>query len=95
MNGFILMADSYRKLLEQGLGDDKEINSQIKIFDFLGELSHDEICMLFDSSAFNEIMFSYCYEALQNIKLDENTISKAINELRHLVDTKQAKEILD
>ena len=59
MNGFQIMADSYRKAASEGKINKVQADKDIRIYDFLGSCDQVDIYKLFDSSAFNEIVKSY------------------------------------
>ena len=61
MNGFQVMADSYRKAAEDGRISKEQAEKDCRIFDFLASCDQDDIYRLFDSSAFNEIAKSYMH----------------------------------
>ncbi len=108
MNGFALMADSYRKYL-QSQGYDKEAGAsfcedspevrdaerKVRIFDFLATCDDDDFYTLFDSSAFNEIAKDYFRMALKQAGVDDETRSNVMNELRFLLSEKTAKKICE
>ena len=95
MNGFALMADSYRKAADQGEIDRTQADAKIRIFDFLATCSQDDFYFMVDSSAFNDIIRDYLRTALQNAEADEEMISNVMNELRSLFSEKTAKEICE
>lgn len=69
MNGFTLLADNYRKFLENET--DKRIitetEKKIKTLDFLATCDTKEKCFLFDSSAFNEIFLGYTDNVINDL----------------------------
>lgn len=95
MNGFALMADSYRKAADQDEIDRTQADAKIRIFDFLATCSQDDFYFMVDSSAFNDIIKDYMRTALQNAEADEEMISNVMNELRWLFSEKTAKEICE
>lgn len=98
MNGYTMLADSYRKMLAKETSQEqrKVFESEIRVLDFLGTCTDDEICMLFNSSAFNEIMMSYVRKAVKNLDCLDDEQRKAVrNEVSMLLDEKTAKEILE
>ena len=99
MNGFKLMAESYRKLVAEGKISQKEAEKSCKIFDFLGACEQDDIYALFDSSAFNEIAKSYMRLAVKELvdegKLDEEQGKAVRNRFSLLFDEKKAKEVCE
>ena len=97
MNGFKLMADSYRKAAAEGKIPQEQADKNCRIYDFLATCDDDDIYSLFDSSAFNEITKSYMRLAVKEL-ISEGTIDeeqgKAVrNRFSLLFDEKQAKEI--
>ena len=99
MNGFTLMAESYRKAAEQGKIGQEEAAQSCRIYDFLGSCSQDDFYRLFDSSAFNEIAKDYMRLAVREL-VDEGTLDeeqgKAVrNRFAYLFDEKQAKEVCE
>lgn len=94
MNGYKLMADSYRKLADQGKITKENADKETRIYDFLATCSQDDFCRMVDSSAFNDIIKGYLRMAVRNAELDEKAENKMMNEIRHLFDEKTAKEVL-
>lgn len=97
MNGFKLMADSYRKVAEEGKISKEQADKVCRIFDFLSTCDDDDFYKLFDSSAFNEIAKSYMRLAVKEL-ISEGTIDedqgKAVrNRFSLLFDEKQAKDV--
>lgn len=95
MNGFALMADSYRKAADQGDINKTEVEAKIRIYDFLATCSQDDFYLMVDSSAFNDIIKDFLKAALQNAGADEEMTGKVLNELRWLFSEKTAKEICE
>ena len=83
MNGYKLMAESYKKLLEQGLISNEEAEKEIRIFEFLATCDMDDYCRLVDSSAFNDIIMGYCEIAIIQ------------GDTRGIFDTISAKDALE
>ena len=67
MNGFKIMADSYRKLADEGKITKEQAEKDCKAFDFLSSCDQDDINNLFDSGAFNEIAKSYMRLAVKEL----------------------------
>lgn len=96
MNGYQMTADSYRKLLEREQDIDRaSIESKIKALDFLATCSKEERLELFNSSAFNDVVKGYMQMAIDNMKLEEETKSGLLQELRYLFDTVTAEQAED
>lgn len=99
MNGFKLMADSIRKLASEGKFNPDEANKQARLYDFLSTCDNDDICTLFDSTAFNDIAKGYMRLAIKRLiasgTIDEEQGTAIRNEYAKLFEDKQAKEILE
>ena len=99
MNGYQIMSDSYRKAAESGAITKEQADADCRIFDFLATCSDEDICRLFDSSAFNDIAKSYLRLAVKEL-VGEGTITEdqgqaVRNRFSLLFDEKKAGEIID
>lgn len=94
MNGYTLMADSYRKLMEQGKISEEDAKAEIRIYEFLATCDTDDFCRMIDSSAFNDIIRAFLKMAVENTDLGDAEKSKVIAQLRWIFDEKSAKEVL-
>lgn len=65
MNGYTMMKEGYKRLLEQGKVSEKEAGKRIRIYDFLENCDKEDLFALVDSSAFNDIIKGYCEIALE------------------------------
>lgn len=90
-----MMADSYRKAIDQGKISKEVAEQEIRIYDFLSTCSQDDIYRMVNSSAFNDVMKAYMKKAVKNVGLKEDDEKKVLNELRFLFDEKTAKEICE
>ena len=95
MNGYEMMADSYRQLMKQGRIEKETADKEIRIYDFLATCDSDDLCRMVDSSAFNDIIRAYLKMAVQSADIDEDAKEKVVGQLRWLFDEKTAKQILD
>lgn len=95
MNGYEMMADSYRQLVKQGKVDKETADREIRVYDFLATCDSDDLCRMVDSSAFNDIIRAYLKMALQSADIDEDAREKVVGQLRWLFDEKTAKEVLE
>lgn len=95
MNGYTMMAESYRRLSEQGKLDKKTAERNIRIYDFLATCDTDDFCRMVDSSAFNDIIRAFLKLAVENAGIDEKSQDKVINQLHWIFDEKSAKEVLN
>jgi len=89
MNGFEILADAYRKS-----GNEKNA----KVLDFLANCDEEDICNMFDSTAFNEIAKAYMRQTVKEL-IGEGTITEdqgqeIRNRFSLLFNEKRAGEIL-
>ena len=80
MNGFKILADSYRKLIETNQIDKEESESYIKVYDFLATCSDKEKEILFTSSAFNDMI----KELINKLNLEDALKQNIINQLYNI-----------
>lgn len=95
MNGYTMMADSYKMLMEQGKIDKKTAEKSIRIYEFLATCDNDDLCQMVDSSAFNDIIRAFLKMAVVNAELEEEQQDRVLNQLRWIFDEKSAKEVLE
>ena len=95
MNGYEMMAESYRQLVKHGEIDKETADKEIRVYDFLGTCDSDDLCRMVDSSAFNDIIRAYLKMAVQSADIDEDAREKVVGQLRWLFDEKMAKEVLE
>lgn len=95
MNGYEMMADSYRQLVKQGKIDKETVDREIRVYDFLTTCDSDDLCRMVDSSAFNDIIRAYLKMAVQSADIDEDSRNKVVGQLRWLFDEKTAKQVLE
>lgn len=93
MNGFTMMADSYRYLVKEGELTEEQAKRDIEIYDFLATCNQDDFCRMIDSSAFNDIIIAFLKKAMKGAELDKESEDRMLNELRYLFDGMTAKEV--
>jgi hypothetical protein len=98
MNGYKLMAASYKKYLEQHPEEPDEVKQQllaeIKVNELLAGLSEPEIMMIFDSGAFNQVIKSYCYKAMEMANIAPDKLSEVRDNIGYLLETTKAGEVV-
>ena len=94
MNGYKVLADSYRKLLAEGKIKKEVAEKEIRVLDFLATCDITDLCIMFDSSAFNDIFKGYLNAAIKDAELDEEAAARLKESVRWLLDTKSASEVL-
>ena len=82
MNGYTMMADSYRQLVKQGKIDKETADREIRVYDFLATCDSDDLCRMVEM-------------AVKNADIDEDSRNKVVGQLRWLFDEKMAKEVLE
>ena len=95
MNGYEVVAQGYKQLVEQGKLTAEEAQPEIRVLDFLGACAPDDIYRLVDSSAFNDIIKAFCKAALQGASVDQDTSDRIMDELRWIMDTMTSKEVTE
>ena len=96
MNGFKMLADSYRKAAAEGKLAQEQADKECKVLDFLATCNEDDFYHLFDSSVFNEIMMSYVRRAVNNVsELSDEQRMTVRNEVNMLLSECTAKEICE
>ena len=94
MNGFAMMSDSYKILMEHGKLAREIAEREIKVYDFLATCTVDDFCRMVDSTAFNDIIRAYVKMSVVNAELEEEQQERILNQLRWIFDEKSAKEVL-
>ena len=84
MNGYEIMADSYRQMVKQGRIDKETADKEIRIYDFLSTCDTEDICRMVDSSAFNDIIKAFVEMAVKNADIDEDAGKKVVGQLCYL-----------
>lgn len=94
MNGYKLIADSYRHLIAKGKIDKNIAEKEIRIFDFLSTCDEDDIGILFNSGAFNEIMKGYLNAIIADAEVNNEIAYNLKESARWVLDTKSAADVL-
>lgn len=97
MEGFKLLSDGFKKLVEDGQCNAKDFAKEIKTLEFLGTCNNEETCLLFNSRAVYDIMLGIVSEAIRNTELQEKEeISKhVIREVKSIFDMKAKDTKID
>lgn len=94
MNGYALMAESYRTMAERGTLTKTEAGRYAELYEFLAGCTIDDFCKMADSAAFNEIICAYLKKAVRNANLGKDIENKVRGELRYLFNEKTARDVL-
>lgn len=96
MANYNLMIQSYEDILAKKTDkcDVEMIQLSINAMKTLNNKTEDEICAIFDTGAFNDILKGYCKKALENCKFDKKQIDTVMDEIKWLLDTCNVKQIL-
>lgn len=95
MNGFSLMADSYKILVDKGKIEKEVAEKEIRIYEFLATCDTDDLCRMVDSTAFNEIIEAFLKMAVTKADIGKKAQEKIISQLRWIFEEKQTKEVLN
>ena len=95
MNGYELMAESYKDLLKRGEIDKTTAGKWIRIYEFLTSCDQDDICRLVDSSAFNDVIKAYVEIATKRADIDQDSKEKVYNQLHWLFKDISARQVLE
>lgn len=86
----------YQQVLESGRSkiDQDYLAAKIKSLEPFAERTEEEILMMFNCGAFNDVLRAYCRVAMVNCHIDDDTISRVLGEINVLLDTVGASEII-
>lgn len=96
MNGYKLLADSYKQILDKTDDEQKKANIEksIKALETMADKTDDEIMEIFNTGAFNDILRAYCKKALINCNINRETTTAVMSELDWLLDTANCKDLM-
>lgn len=94
MNGYSLTAQTYRDLEKKGIYTKEKADKLVRIYEFLATCDKEDICNLFDSSAFNDITRGYILLSIENSSIDEKIKEEIINNSKYVFDDTAAAEVL-
>ena len=94
MNGYKLLADSYRDYLQKNelpKGTKNSIEKQIKALDIMADMDGEDILALYGTGAVNHITLGYAEKAMTIQKLPKGRREDVLSEIRFLHDTMGAE----
>lgn len=95
MNGYQLLADSYKMLAEQGKIEKEVADKNVRVMEFLATCDKEDLCIMVDSTAFNDIIIGYMKVAVDNADIGEEEKSKVLNGIYGVFDFKNAQDVLN
>lgn len=95
MDGYLVLAESYRTLVKQGKIDHETADKYIRVYEFLAACDKDDICILADSSSFNDIIRGYVSLALEEAEIDEKTKERVEDQMHRIFDSYTAQDALN
>ena len=93
MNGYEMMAESYRQLVKHGEIDKETADKEIRVYDFLATCDSDDLCRMVDSSAFNDIIRAFVEMAVKNADIDEDSRNRFLRADKARTQSRQRVEI--
>lgn len=99
MGNYDTLIESYELFLEKKRENlDKEgrksLEVQINAMKAVNDKTQEEICAIFNTGAFNNIVKGFCHKAMENCTLDDSQIEEIMEELNFLFDTISAMDVL-
>ena len=93
MNGYAMMADSYRKLLATDSNADREfMERRITALEIMANTDRPTQYELFNSSGFNDIVRGYILMALDNAEAGNETRKAVLQEFNALLESVTAEQ---
>ncbi len=96
MANYDLTIQSYEDILAKKPDrcDVEAMKRSINAMKTLNSKTDDEICAIFSTGAFNDVLKGYCKKTLENCKFDKKQIDAVRDEIKWLLDTCNAKQLL-
>ena len=94
-NEYAMMSEHSKLLVKQGKLDKEKAEKAIRIFEFLATCDVNDLCIMVDSGAFNEIIKAFLTMTIENSGISPKTQAKALAQLYWIFDEKQSKEVLN
>ena len=91
MNGYNLMSNSWEKLAAEGKVSKEDAAKHCRIYDFLSECDKEDINILIDSGAFNDIIKGYIKIAFNTADVPEKA-GELMGSIFELTNAKSALE---
>lgn len=95
MEGYRILAKSYRKFIEEGKLDKESGEREIRICEFLADCEEADLYRLIDSGAFNSIIKAYLLQAMNGAGIKKTQQDEVCDALSWLFDTAQAQEVME
>ena len=94
MNGYTMLAESYKKLMNEGKVEKEVAEKHIRIYEFLATCDIDDLCIMVDSSAFNDIIRAFLRKAVKGADIGHHKYEAVMDGLHYIFDENTAKEVL-
>lgn len=94
MNGYTMLAESYKKLMNEGKVEKEVAEKHIRIYEFLATCDIDDLCIMVDSSAFNDIIRAFLKKAVKGADIGHHEYEAVMDGLHYIFDENTAKEVL-
>jgi hypothetical protein len=94
INNYTALAESYRQMAEDGCISRETADKEIRVLDFLGSCTEEDLCRIMDSGALNGIVRAYVRVALDWSSCSEEMSGEVLDCLYHVFDQLQTCEVL-
>ena len=95
MNGYTMLAESYKKLMNEDKIAKEVAEKHIRIYEFLATCDIDDLCIMVDSSAFNDIIRAFLRIAVKDAGIGYLECKAVMDGLHYIFDEQTAKEVLN